>query len=69
MAVATVLTPGDQKRRRRRARISQREIAERLDISEGALSEYENGKKDLPFALTPEDYEAALVAAIKAKSK
>lgn len=67
MVTQVTLDPSDQKRRRRRSRITQPDIARRLDISIAAVSEYEAGKKPLPFALTPEDYEVALTAAIKAR--
>lgn len=67
MASRTIPSPYDQKTRRRRARVTQADLAARLRISEGALSEYENGKGALPFELTPEDYERALKEAIEAK--
>lgn len=67
--VAAVMTPSDQKRRRRRARINLSEVARRLDISIGALSQYENEKTPLPFALTPEDYERELQNAIRDKER
>lgn len=66
--VATVLEPSDQKRRRRRSRVTQAAVAARLNVSQGAISEYENGKADLPFELTPEDYERALAELIPEQS-
>ena len=59
----------DQRRRRRRARISQGEIARRLKCALSTVSEYENHKADLPWSLTEDDYELALAAALLAKSK
>lgn len=67
MPVAVEYDPADQARRRRRARISQNEIAKRLDIALSKVSEYENGHKPLPWKLTSEDYEKALAAALLAK--
>lgn len=60
--------PAEQKRRRTRARVSQTQLANLLGMSEGALSQYENGKKPLPHALDPEDYELALAKAIVEKA-
>jgi len=67
--VSAVITPSDQRRRRRRARVNQADIAQRLSISVGAVSEYENEKAELPFELTPEDYERELQNAIRAKER
>lgn len=59
--------PADQARRRKRARVTQGEIARRLNVAQSAISEYEHGVDDLPWALTADDYEVALAAAITAK--
>jgi transcriptional regulator with XRE-family HTH domain len=67
VAIAVAYDPADQKRRRRRARVTIADLAARLDISVGALSQYENGKTSLPFELNAEDYERALLDAITAK--
>ena len=64
MVAPMVLEPSDQARRRRRSRVTQRRIADLLGISTGAVSEYENGNKPLPFELTPLDYENALNKAL-----
>lgn len=70
MAVRTaVYDPVDQATRRKRARVTQRDIARRLNIPSSRISEYENAKnrKTLPWGLTPEDYERALTQAIGEK--
>ena len=67
MAILLAYDPADQAKRRRRARISQTEIARRLDIAISKVSEYETGKKALPWELTSEDYERALLDAITDK--
>lgn len=59
----------DQARRRRRARITQSEIARRLNCHVSKVSEYETGKKDLPWELTPEDYERALADALAERER
>ena len=64
-----VFDPEDQRRRRRRARITQGDIAKRLSISSGALSQYESGKDPLPWGLAAEDYELALAAALLDKHR
>lgn len=58
----------DQRRRRRRARLSQKDLAVELDVSLTSISQYENGA-ELPFELTSEDYEAALQTLIARKGK
>ena len=58
----------DQAIRRRRARITQLELAMRLGCGVSKVSEYEKHGAPLPWGLTPEDYERALTAAIKAKA-
>jgi transcriptional regulator with XRE-family HTH domain len=68
MAMTTAVWDAqDQRKRRRRARVTQAAVAGRLGISTGALSEYESGKEPLPWELTPDDYEHALAEAIVAK--
>ena len=62
--LALTFDPTEQRRRRRRNRITQADIAKRLGISDGALSQYENGKTPLPFELTGEDYELAMAQAL-----
>lgn len=69
MAKTLALDPAEQARRRRRARITQQEVAERLQISLGAVSKYETGADDLPWELTPEDYETALNGLLKERAK
>lgn len=70
MAVkSAVYDPTDQATRRRRARVTQRDIARRLNIPSPRISEYENGIDPLPWGLTPEDYERALTQAIGEKLK
>ena len=59
--------PAEQQRRRRRARVSQVELARHLNIAPSKVSEYETQGKPLPWKLTADDYESALAAAIKAK--
>lgn len=59
----------DQKSRRRRARVSQEDIATRLNISSGALSQYEKHGMALPWGLSPEDYERELLNAIRDKER
>lgn len=61
-----VMTPDREvlKRTRQRSRIPLKRIAQLLDISIGACSEYENGKKPLPHALDADDYERAIAQAI-----
>ena len=65
MASATVLDHRDQAKRRRRARVSQLEIARILKIGKSKVSEYEVHGADLPWELTPEDYERALEQALR----
>ena len=60
MVKAMTLDRTDQRSRRRRARITQSELAARLGISMSKVSEYETGKRPLPWELTAEDYERAL---------
>ena len=60
MARELTLNPQEQAKRRRRARINQQEVADLLRISLASISKYETGKEDLPWELTPEDYEDAL---------
>ena len=60
MARTLTLNPQEQAKRRRRARINQQKVANLLRISLAAISKYETGKEDLPWELTPEDYEHAL---------
>jgi predicted transcriptional regulator len=67
MTVLVTYNPSDQKRRRRIARISQGAIARILGISVSTISEYENEKDKLPWLLTGEDYERALLQAIQDK--
>lgn len=64
MVRTMALSPEDQARRRRRERITQGQIAQRLRCSISRVSEYETGKKPLPWELTPEEYERALDALI-----
>ena len=68
MVLATY-DPTDQKRRRQRARIRQQDIAAKLQISDTAISDYENKGKALPFALTSGDYEVALAQLITEQAK
>jgi transcriptional regulator with XRE-family HTH domain len=56
--------PADQAKRRRRARISQAQLAARLNCAISKVSEYETGKGPLPWEQTPEDYERELAALI-----
>ena len=67
MAKTLTLDPKQQAIRRRRARVTQPEMAARLNVSLSAISKYETGKENLPWELTPEDYESALVEAISEK--
>lgn len=67
MVASLTYDPADQARRRRRARITQTDMAKLLNIAISKVSEYETGKKDLPWELTPEDYERALLQAIQEK--
>lgn len=60
--------PAEQAKRRRRSRITQAEIASRLRCAISKVSEYEVHGSTLPWEQTPEDYETALAAAIKAKA-
>lgn len=51
---------------RRRAGVTQTEIADRLECSVPAVSKFENGQTShLPRALTREDYERALQDCIR----
>ena len=65
----SVYDPKDQGTRRRRAKVSQTAIATRLGCSIGSLSEYESGKKPLPWSLTGADYEIALAEELVARGK
>ena len=67
MAKTLTLDPKQQAIQRRRARVTQPEMAARLNVSLSAISKYETGKENLPWELTPEDYECALVEAISEK--
>jgi transcriptional regulator with XRE-family HTH domain len=58
----------DLKRARRRARITQHEIARRLGVSPSKVSEFETRGEPLPWELTPEDFERALKLAIHDKA-
>ena len=66
-AKTLTLEPSEQARRRRRARINQQVVADLLSISLTSISKYETGQEDLPWELTPEDYEKALAVALKEK--
>lgn len=68
MVLATY-DPADQKRRRLRARIRQQDIAAALQISDSAVSDYENKGRALPFSLTSGDYEVALAELVAAQAK
>lgn len=57
--------PAEQAKRRRRARVTQEDMARLLGCAISKISEYETGKKPLPWQLTPEDYERALERAIR----
>lgn len=63
--------PADQGKRRKRALLSQQQVGDCFNprISDSAISDYENGKHDLPYEFTPEDYEVALADAIRAKGR
>lgn len=69
MAVAVTYDPADQATRRARARVSQQAVGDQFPtpISDTAISDYERGIKDLPFKFTGEDYEQALLKAIRLK--
>jgi transcriptional regulator with XRE-family HTH domain len=69
MARTMTLTPGDQKRRRRRNRITLQQIADRLECSVSSVSEYENEIDPLPWELTPDDYERELQVLIAERAK
>jgi transcriptional regulator with XRE-family HTH domain len=69
MVRTMALSPEDQARRRRRERITQGEIAQRLRCAISRVSEYETGKKPLPWELTAEDYEHALEALIAERER
>lgn len=64
---ALTYDPADQAKRRRRARITQTQLGAKLECSISTISEYENGKDRLPWALTGEDYERALLELIAAQ--
>jgi len=49
--------------------VTQAEVARRLNISLASVSKYETGALDLPWELTPEDYEAVLAEAIREKEQ
>lgn len=63
--------PADQGKRRKRALLSQQQVGDCFTprVSDSAISDYETGKHALPYEFTPEDYEAALSAAIHAKAE
>lgn len=71
--MATVLThdPAEQGLRRRRSRLSQQAVGDQFEtpISDTAVSDYEQGKKPLPFEFTGEHYEHALARALLAKAR
>ena len=71
MTPAKTMTPihEDQARRRRRARISQTELAVFLKCAISKISEYETRGEPLPWEQTAEDYENALAEAIEAKRR
>lgn len=64
MVRALTPTHEDLRRMRRRARITQDEIANRLGISPSKVSEFEKHGVALPWELTGDDYEQALKDAI-----
>lgn len=64
MAAVMAYDTAEQKRRRKRARIKSSRMAVLLNVSTGALSQYESGKKPLPHMLDGNDYEVALARAI-----
>lgn len=61
---AVTYDPAEQAQRRRRARISQTQLGARLQCAISRISEYETGKCPLPWLLTSEDYERALLELI-----
>lgn len=67
MAVRMAYDPADQRKRRRRALLSQQEVGDQFSppISDTKVSEYERGGA-LPYEFTGEDYEVALAKAIVA---
>ncbi len=69
MAAVTALDPKEQARRRRRSKLSQTGVCAQFEtpMSIGSLSDYERGKKPLPYEFTPEDYEHALARALLAR--
>lgn len=60
MAGSVALDHTDLAKRRRRARISQLELARALNISPSKVSEFEKHGQPLPWELTDEDYLAAI---------
>lgn len=68
VAIQLAYDPADQKRRRRRARVTLADLATRLGCSTASLSLYENGKEPLPWGLDSDDYERALAAALLEKA-
>lgn len=59
----------DQATRRRRARVTQTEMARRLKCAISKVSQYETSGRDLPWKQTPEDYERELLNAIRDKER
>lgn len=65
----TAFDPTDQRTRRRRARVTQLEVAQQFPtpISFTSVGNYERGDHALPLEFTGQDYEDALAKAIAAK--
>lgn len=63
--------PAEQGLRRKRSRISQQAVGDQFStpISDTAVSDYEGGRRPLPFEFTGDDYEHALARALLAKGK
>lgn len=71
MSMTHTYDPAEQARRRRRNRISQAQLAERLNCAISKVSEYETGKSEgaLPWEQTGDDYERALEALIAERER